>query len=174
MSPGRGRIPGPGRARTPRSPSPSPSPIRPGTGTGHCAQRPSPICPGAGVHRDAPLGPSPDVPDLSGLGIGDSPPSPSPICRGRGRSPVPDSHRGVRALGPGAGVVLGSGSHPPAGSVRFNKLAGNGQDPSVDGAGAGQLARAGYPLSGRSRAVWHWHFDLVLVVTTCTSKIAFL
>jgi hypothetical protein len=72
--------------------------------------------------------------------------------------------------GPGAGVLLGSGSHPPpAGSVR---LAGNGQDPSVDGAGAGQLARAGYPLLGRSRAVWHWRFDLVLVVTT--SKIAFL
>ena len=48
------------------------------------------------------------------------------------------------------------------GSVR---LAGNGQDPSVDGAGAGQLARAGYPLLGRSRAVWHWHFDLVLVLS---------
>jgi hypothetical protein len=36
------------------------------------------------------------VPDLAG--DGDSPPSPSPIWRRRGRSPVPDSHRGVRAL----------------------------------------------------------------------------
>jgi hypothetical protein len=48
----------------------------------------SPICPES-------ASPVP-VPDLSG--IGDAPPSPSPICRGRGRSPVPDSHRGVRAL----------------------------------------------------------------------------
>ena len=32
------------------------------------------------------------VPDLPG--VGDTPPSPSPIYRGRGRSPVPDSHRG--------------------------------------------------------------------------------
>ena len=47
---------------------------------------------------DAPPGVPGPVPDLSG--IGDSPPSPSPIWRGRGRSPVPDSHRGVRALSP--------------------------------------------------------------------------
>jgi hypothetical protein len=44
----------------------------------------------------APPSPSPICPESPG----DSPPSPSPIWRGRDseRSPVPDSHRGVRAL----------------------------------------------------------------------------
>jgi hypothetical protein len=41
------------------------------------------------------------VPRADLPGDGDAPPntpSPSPICLGRGRFPVPDSHRGVRAL----------------------------------------------------------------------------
>ncbi len=57
-----------------------------------------------------PLGTVPRA-DLAGDGPGgrDAPPSPSPIWRGRGRSPVPDSHRGVRAL-PGPASVQAAGS----------------------------------------------------------------
>jgi hypothetical protein len=70
---------------------------------------------------DAPPSPSPtasvfQVVRNPSRGLGDSPPSPSPISRGRVRrsgSPVPDSHRGVRALvgGRAAGRAWGIESH---------------------------------------------------------------
>jgi hypothetical protein len=41
----------------------------------------------------------------------------------------------------------------------------------VDGAGTGQLVRASYPPLGGRVQSGHWHFDLVLLVTT--SKIVF-
>ncbi len=47
------------------------------------------------------------VPRADLPGDGDAPPSPSPICLGRrGRFPVPDSHRGVRALSLSQKLVL--------------------------------------------------------------------
>ena len=74
--------------------------------------------------------------------------------------PPPGSAQTQRMLAVTLVLVVGW-QHP---GRRPGRLTGNGQDPSVDGTRAGQLARAGLPLWGGRVQFGHWHFDLVLVL----------